>query len=257
LLYCAPKVSLKNGYKNLLSIQFKYHFINQLDSTNNFIKNYPVENGLVLFTNFQSSGKGMAANQWESKEGENLLCSILLEFPFIKIEQQAFINMAVCLALQAIVNQYSNKKSSIKWPNDIYIENKKIAGILIENTLQGSKIKQTIIGVGLNINQESFENKNAISLKNILNHNLNIETVLYDLTNQLNSYYQLLALGKYQQIIEKYNGLLFRKNETCYFNINKQLVLGQIESVNEYGLLKVLIGNELQEFAHKELEMII
>ena len=88
-------------------------------------------------------------------------------------------------------------------------------------------------------------------------HNLNIETILNELTNQLDIYYHLLALGKFQQIIEKYNDLLFRKNETCYFNINNQLVLGQIESVNELGLLKVLIGNELQEFAHKELEMII
>jgi BirA family biotin operon repressor/biotin-[acetyl-CoA-carboxylase] ligase len=257
LLYCAPKVSLKNGYKNLLSIQFKYHFINQLDSTNNFIKNYPNENGLVVFTNFQSNGKGMSANKWESKEGENLLCSILLEFPFIKIEEQAYINMAVSLALQAIVGKYTGTKCNIKWPNDIYIHNKKIAGILIENSLQGSKIKQTIIGIGLNINQEKFENKNAISLKNILNHNLNIETVLHELTDQLNIYYQLLAFEKFEKIIEKYNDLLFRKNETCYFNINNKLVLGEIKCVNEFGLLKVLIDNELLEFAHKELEMII
>lgn len=241
----------------MLSIQFKYHFINQLDSTNNFIKNYPVENGLVVFTNFQSSGKGMAANKWESNDGENLLCSILLEFTFLKIEQQTYINMAVSLALHTIVEKYSGKRCNIKWPNDIYIDNKKIAGILIENSLQGNKIKQTIIGIGLNINQELFENKNAISLKNILNHNLNIETILNELTNQLDIYYHLLALGKFQQIIEKYNDFLFRKNETCYFNINNQLVLGQIESVNELGLLNVLIGNELQEFSHKELEMII
>lgn len=241
----------------MLSIQFKYHFINQLDSTNNFIKNYKVENGLVVYTSFQTNGKGMALNKWESQPEKNLLCSILLEFPFIKIEQQAYINMAVCLALQAIVSKFTSKNCAIKWPNDIYIENKKIAGILIENTLQGNKIKQTIIGIGLNINQENFETKNAISLKNILNHNLNIETVLYELTNQLNIYYQLLALGKLQQIAEKYNELLYRKNETCYFNINNQLVLGEIDSVNEFGLLKVLVGNELQEFAHKELEMII
>jgi BirA family biotin operon repressor/biotin-[acetyl-CoA-carboxylase] ligase len=216
-----------------------------------------VENGLVVYTNYQTNGKGMAANKWESNDGKNLLCSILLEFPFIKIEQQAYINMAVCLALQAIVNKFTKQKCAIKWPNDIYIDNKKIAGILIENTLQGYKIKQTIIGIGLNINQEDFETKNAISLKNILNHNLNIETVLFELTNQLNIYYQLLALGKLQLVSEKYNELLYRKNETCYFSINNELVLGQIESVNEFGLLKVLIGNELQEFAHKELEMII
>lgn len=241
----------------MLSIQFKYHFINQVDSTNNFIKNYPAENGLVVYTSFQTNGKGMALNKWESQPEKNLLCSILLEFPFIKTEQQAYINMAVCIALQSIVSNITIKKCAIKWPNDIYIENKKIAGILIENTLQGNKIKQTVVGIGLNINQEYFETKNAISLKNILNHNLNIETVLYELTNQLNIYYQLLAIGKFQHVSEKYNDLLYRKNETCYFNINNQLVLGQIESVNEFGLLKVLIGNKLQEFAHKELEMII
>lgn len=241
----------------MLAIQFKYHFINQVDSTNNFIKNFPFENGFVVFTSFQTAGKGMAANKWESNDGENLLCSISLDFSFIPIEQQAYLNMAISLALQAVVSQISHKKCEIKWPNDIYIENKKIAGILIENSLQGSKIKQTIVGIGININQEIFENKNAISLKNILNHNLNIETVLTQLTEQINIVYQLLALGKISQIEALYHENLYRKNQICSFKINDELVIGQIENVNKFGLLRVLIGNEIREFAHKEIEMII
>ncbi|MFY7732434.1 MAG: biotin--[acetyl-CoA-carboxylase] ligase, partial [Bacteroidia bacterium] len=131
----------------------------------------------------------------------------------------------------------------------------KIAGILIENAIQGTVLKQTIIGIGLNINQTVFENKNAISLKNILNHDLEIEAILHQLTDEINIVYQTLKQSNYNEIAEQYNQLLYRKNENCQFIVNHKICEGTIVNVNNYGLLQVIINNKLQEFAHKEIAM--
>lgn len=241
----------------MFPIHFKYHFSNEVNSTNNWIKTFEPHNGLVAYTSYQNNGRGMAANKWESEANKNLLCSILLELPFIKIEQQAHINMAVSIALQAVVHNLTQTPCYIKWPNDIYICNKKIAGILIENSIQGSCLKQTIIGIGLNINQETFENKNAISLKNILNHTLNIEEVLYQLTHQIALIYALLNEGKLTEIATQYNNFLYRKGVISQFILNNTICEAQIENVNKYGLLQLLMNNQIVEFAHKEIEMVI
>ncbi|MFA9215461.1 MAG: biotin--[acetyl-CoA-carboxylase] ligase, partial [Candidatus Methylacidiphilales bacterium] len=231
-------------------------FLNQVNSTNNYLKNLDAENGLVVYTAYQTAGRGAAGNTWESEPNKNLLCSILLEFNFVKIEHQAYINMAISIALQSVIQNITSKKCDVKWPNDIYIENKKIAGILIENAIQGTVLKQTIIGIGLNVNQIIFENKNAISLKNILNHDLEIEHILHQITFNLNTVYQTLKNGNYHEIAEQYNQLLFRKNEVCQFVINNKIYKGTIINVNNYGLLQVIIDNKLQEFAHKEIAMV-
>lgn len=240
----------------MFPIHFKYHFIEQVNSTNNYIKNLNAKNGLVVYTAHQTAGRGMANNTWESEPNKNLLCSILLECNFVKIEQQAYINMAISIALQTVIKNITQKNCFIKWPNDIYINHKKIAGILIENAIQGTVLKQTIIGIGLNVNQMIFENKNAISLKNILNHDLKIEAILQQLTSEINSVYQTLKQGNYSQIAEQYNQLLYRKNENCQFMVNNKICQGTIVNVNNYGLLQVIIDNKLQEFAHKEIAMI-
>lgn len=240
----------------MFPIHFKYHFLNQVNSTNNYLKNLEAENGLVVYTAYQTAGRGTAGNTWESQPNKNLLCSILLEFNFVKIEHQAYINMAISIALQSVIQQLTSKKCDVKWPNDIYIENKKIAGILIENAIQGTVLKQTVIGIGLNVNQIIFENKNAISLKNILNHDLEIEHILHQITFNLNTVYQILKKGHYNQIAEQYNQLLYRKNEICQFIVNGQICKGTIVNVNNDGLLQVIINDKIQEFAHKEIAMI-
>jgi len=240
----------------LFPIHFKYHFLNQVNSTNNYLKNLEAENGLVVYTDYQTAGRGTAGNTWESEPNKNLLCSILLEFNFVKIEHQAYINMAISIALQSVIQEITSKKCYVKWPNDIYIENKKIAGILIENAIQGTVLKQSIIGIGLNVNQIIFENKNAISLKNILNHDLEIAHILHQITFNLNTVYQILKNGNYHEIAAQYNQLLFRKNEVCQFIISNKVYNGTIVNVNNYGLLQVIIDNKLQEFAHKEIAMV-
>lgn len=241
----------------MLGIQFQIHFVNQVNSTNTYIKTLPPQNGLVVYSAYQTAGRGQTGSVWESEVNKNLLCSILFEFNSVPVEQQAYINMAVSIALRQLVFKLTRTKCYIKWPNDIYINNKKIAGILIENSIQGENIKQTVVGIGLNVNQTHFFNKNAISLNRVSNTQFEIEEVLDILLEELNIAYESIKAGKWDEIIETYNAHLFRRHETSYFTVNGQMVLGQIDRVNKQGLLEVLIGQSVQIFAHKEILMII
>lgn len=241
----------------MLPIPFKIHFINELNSTNEYIKQCPLEHGLVIYAGYQSQGKGQANTTWESQAMQNLLCSILLEFSGVEVESQAYINMAISLALRQTVQILTQQPATIKWPNDIYCQHKKISGILIENSIQSNAIKQSIIGIGLNINQANFSQPNAISTLNIIGKELAISQVLHTLLAEINIAYQHIAQHNWEYILQQYNSHLFRKQETSYFSINNELVLGQIHSVNPNGLLAVLIGQQIHTFAHKEIAMII
>jgi len=136
-----------------------YH--ESIHSTNSLmydeVSNTPdLNEGYVIRTDYQTSGRGQIGNTWESKSGKNLLA-----------EDQFLVSKIICLSLVELLNEYDLEKVRIKWPNDIYVGDKKIAGILIQNMLQGKQIKASIIGIGLNVNQEFFESEapNPTSLK--------------------------------------------------------------------------------------------
>ena len=118
--------------------------------------------GTIVYTNYQSAGQGQSGNKWESEDGKNLLISIVLFPSFIKPADQFHISMTISLGICDFLKRYI-PGCSIKWPNDIYVNNDKIAGILIENFILGNKIENTIAGIGLNINQDKFSGDAAKS----------------------------------------------------------------------------------------------
>jgi BirA family biotin operon repressor/biotin-[acetyl-CoA-carboxylase] ligase len=148
-------------------VEWKIVHIDETDSTNRWMK----ENGsgdMVVVADYQTAGRGCGTNRWESERGKNLLFSILLHPVDIPVSRQFHISMAISLAILDSLEQLIGDVS-IKWPNDIYWRNGKLGGILIENRLQGGSIKDCIIGVGLNVNQEHFvsDAPNPVSLKQI------------------------------------------------------------------------------------------
>ena len=241
----------------MLDFQFKYHFINEVDSTNSYFKTLSASHGLVVYANFQTKGRGTANNYWESQPEKNLLCSILLEFDSMEITNQVFINMALSIAVHQVITKFCKKDCFIKWPNDIIIDNKKISGILIENSIQGSHLKQSIIGIGININQENFETEHAISIKNIINDTLKIEDVLNELCLQIKLIYSELILNQFDAIAEKYNQLLYRKNQNCFFILNEEKICGEILNVNNKGMLELMLHGQIRQFAFKEISMVL
>ena len=138
----------------------RHHIIvqDELESTNNYAKQLvsdKVEEGTVVLAQFQSKGRGQQGNYWESETGKNLLFSLILYPDFLEAEFQFSLSMLVSLAIVSVLDEETDEVQ-IKWPNDIYVGKLKIAGILIENTIKGSKLGSTIVGVGLNLNQEMF-----------------------------------------------------------------------------------------------------
>ncbi|MBO7502510.1 MAG: biotin--[acetyl-CoA-carboxylase] ligase [Paludibacteraceae bacterium] len=136
-------------------------YIAETNSTNDLLRQHPEY--VTVRTDFQTSGRGQQGNGWESERGKNLLFSTLLLRPQIAVEQQFVISMAVCVALrQAVLDTVGADSISqdsplcIKWPNDLYAGDRKLAGILIENTLSEGHIGQSIIGIGLNVNQQQW-----------------------------------------------------------------------------------------------------
>ncbi len=258
MLYCAAKIHLFTQMFSPLIFQVK--FVEKTTSSNDEVKKLLnlnlAKEGLAVYTFFQEKGRGQGSNSWESEDGKNVLISVLLEPDFLTIDEQIYLNMAVSIAITDLFSNYEIKNYSIKWPNDIFLNGKKIAGILIENTLQGKSIKNSIIGIGLNANQTIFNSSKATSLLNETGENFSIESCIQTLLGKISIRYQQLKVGMKNQLFDDYLNLLYKKNVPSYFKINNQIVLGEITGVNKNGKLEVLINRQMQYFANKEIELL-
>ena len=165
-----------------------------IDSTNKYLQNL-LEDGVDIIDNivvadFQSLGKGQGCNVWESESGKNLLFSVALDMSYLKAENQFLLTEMVSVAMINVLKNYLPEESLfIKWPNDIYFNNKKIAGILIKNEIKGMMLGTSIIGIGLNVNQTSFDESlpNPISMKMITGEDYNLEEILLAISCQLSA----------------------------------------------------------------------
>ncbi|MCF0244119.1 MAG: biotin--[acetyl-CoA-carboxylase] ligase [Bacteroidaceae bacterium] len=153
-----------------------YHQLAEIASTNSYVMenigNYAAESVAVVFTESQTAGRGMGSNSWESEAGRNIAFSIVFHPTKVKPAEQFVISMAVSVAIVRVLQEMfaaEKNRFSIKWPNDIYWKDRKLGGILIENALKGSCIATSILGIGINVNQEKFlsDAPNPVSLKQI------------------------------------------------------------------------------------------
>lgn len=236
-------------------------FLEVTTSTNaalNEMLNKPLSEGFILQTNFQSKGKGQGTNAWESEPGKNLLFSILFYPDFLSPAKQFLLSKAVALALVEVCNQIT-EGFRVKWPNDIYFGDKKLAGILIETAIMGSKLSHAIVGVGLNVNQDAFfEAPNPISLKQVLKRELDIEAIMVSVRKALAKKYQLLKTGKVDDLNRQYHQLLYRREGTWPFKDDRGIFHASILKVEEEGqlVLKTKTG-EMRRYWMKEVEFMI
>lgn len=190
--------------------------LKETDSTNNHLRELLSREKLpeftVITTEFQSSGKGQRGNSWESEEGKNLLFSVLLKPHFVPARSQFLISQVSSLAVKESLDQFADG-FSIKWPNDIYWNEKKISGMLIENDLAGMMLSESIPGIGVNINQDAFISNapNPVSLKNITGATHDCGDVLAGMLHLLSYYYELLQRGETEAISKRYHDSLFRR----------------------------------------------
>ncbi len=241
---------------------FTINEIIEVDSTNNYLKTLLNTNqlpeGYVIVADFQNSGKGLGANTWESEPGKNLTFSLLLRPDTLKAEEMFLLSKAVSLGIIDALNEIRNC-FTIKWPNDIYYQNKKVGGILIENQIQGDYIKYSMIGIGININQDVFtsEAPNPISIKQILCQPLNRKEILKNMLNQISIWYDMLSDEYFDKINEQYFNHLFRNTDYHDFKAGDELFHAKIKEVANDGqlILKTPAG-EIRKFYLKEVEFV-
>ena len=232
------------------------------DSTNNYANTQLIGNelaeGTVFLTYEQSSGRGQVKNSWESEPGKNLTFSIVVFPYFLDIRRQFMLSKAVTLGInKALVKYVDNLR--IKWPNDIYAGNKKLGGILIENSIMSSSIKSSVIGIGINVNQTVFlsDAPNPVSLKTLTNKQYDCELVLSEILSGIDFYYALLKEGKEELINQEFISLLYHFTEKHWFQTGKETFEGEIVGVNDIGQLLIMKENaEVQSFHFKEVEFL-
>ena len=211
---------------------------------------------LLICTDFQTSGKGQGGEFWESEKAKNLTFSYNLVNVNLSAYNQFYISIIIALTLSEIVeSEIGNKEVKIKWPNDIYIGSKKVAGILIENVIIGDKIKESYIGIGLNVNQKKFDSNapNPISIIHFTEKEIDIKELLSAYLLKFDYYLNLLKKGELDRLKTVYLDKLYRINEIGKYQINNEIIDGLIKGIDEYGFLRMSIDGQVRSFDIKEI----
>lgn len=246
---------------------FRMIELDETVSTNNFLQGYrplqPVELTLVT-AEYQTAGRGQQGNSWESARGENLLFSLLVQPTTLPATQLFVLSEAIALSIKDTIKQFleesggvvAGEEVTVKWPNDIYIGDRKIAGILIENDLQGSHVCRAILGCGVNVNQEAFASDapNPVSLRQLLGHETERSFVLNAIVENFVRRYSDIQKGCYEDIHQDYLSSLYRRKGVYPFSDNKGPFMAEIADVEPTGYLILRdTDNGLRRYAFKEV----
>jgi len=242
-------------------------FLHEVESTNTYAMNLlrnvnPIE-GTIVYTDNQTKGKGQRGTLWSSKIGQNLIISVILKPQFLGLDKTFYLSKISALAVYDVLtdiltnSQYDIK---IKWPNDILVNQKKIAGILIENNFTTHSIQYSVIGVGLNVNQQEFDDfeRLATSIKLLLDKDFDRKRVMESLCQKMEKWYLKLKEYKFDLVDEAYLNALFGINQTLSFeNSNKTIFEGKMIGVSKDGKLRVELPSfEIREFEIKEIKFL-
>ncbi|MEG1555366.1 MAG: biotin--[acetyl-CoA-carboxylase] ligase [Bacteroidales bacterium] len=222
------------------------HFIETTHSTNqllssivqdHIISHTPLEEFYTLYTNFQTAGRGLSSNVWHSNKGENILVSFYFTPPLTPSNQFVF-NQFFTLSIRKMLSQYI-EPVMIKWPNDIYIHHKKIAGILIEHSVRNNTIQHTVAGVGININQTLFDSSlpNPTSLKLLTQQDFSVKKLIMELLETTQIYYDLVKSSRYATLQDDYLNHLYLREEYHSYQIKEEFKEAKIKGINHFGQL--------------------
>lgn len=238
--------------------------LDETPSTNDYlldmIGKQPVPEGTIVIARRQTAGRGADGSAWESEAGKNLTFSMLIHPDYISVDLQFYLNKAVSLGVLDVVKKYTGDGASVKWPNDIYSGNSKVAGILIQNGIQGNKFSYCIAGVGLNVNQEAFsgDSPNPLSLKHLTGTDMDLDSLLGEVHSAITSRLELLRSGMKDVLDNDYLASLYRRNELARYIYKGEEITGRITGISRYGHLVVEIpGQKIVECDLKEIRFVI
>jgi BirA family biotin operon repressor/biotin-[acetyl-CoA-carboxylase] ligase len=228
--------------------------LESVDSTNNYVANLnktgDLVHGAVIMAVEQFAGRGQRSAEWVVKPGENLTFSCFLSDVNVSVLNQFCLTQFVSIVLIATLKKYEID-AEIKWPNDIYVNGKKIAGVLIENQIGQTQIKTSIVGIGLNVNQKDFGDLSATSIVNETGTHTILDDVLFRFISEWNK--SLDFLRDLNSLRDSYESRLYLKGISAQFLVLDEIFKGVIEGVTESGLLKVTSNHENYQFDLKEI----
>ena len=225
-------------------------FIEQTNSTNTLLKELIAKGQEpdFIYAGYQTAGRGQTGNSWESEKGKNLICSILLP----PNKNLYFLNIAVSVAILRLFDE----PLTIKWPNDIYWKDKKLAGILLENAIIGNEVKYTIAGIGLNVNQTECvsDAPNPVSLKQISGKEYAIDSLMLDLLEAVHT-----VLNEPEEAVwSEYKAHLYRREGYWPFADQNGTFEAQIEDVLPSGEIVLRDKNNKERIYHfKQIRYVI
>ena len=236
--------------------------LDSVNSTNTYLKNLPLEENedwTLVTASYQEAGRGAGDNHWESEAGKNLLFSLRIHPIFVEAHDVFVLSEALSLSVWRTLQSYI-QGFTIKWPNDIYYGNCKVAGLLIENDLIGGKVQSSVMGVGLNVNQLRFfsDAPNPISLVQILGYKIPCQEILENFINQFRLYYNRICAHEYQVLYSEYMTNLYRRDSEHAFRDQDGIFIGRIFDVESTGHLVIIDTNgHRRRYAFKEVEYVL
>jgi BirA family biotin operon repressor/biotin-[acetyl-CoA-carboxylase] ligase len=240
-----------------LKIGQKIIHLSSIDSTNNYaaklIKSEKITHGTVILADEQTAGRGQRGNHWLSEAGNNLLCSIYITPVNLTVDKSVILSHAVSVSLVHFLKKLGIL-GSIKWPNDVYVNKRKIAGILIENTLSKSVITHSVIGVGINVNQTHFGALNATSIKNETGNFYSINELVLQFVESLNTIWENLELSNADTLRNEYLKYLYLKDIPATYTDETGSFTGIIRGISERGLLLIEKSGIIEEYDLKQIE---
>lgn len=248
--------------------------LQSIDSTNNYAREQIhaalAQHGMTIFTHEQVAGKGQRGKTWTSEKGANIMMSVVIEPGPIQLSQQFRLNACVAVAVHEFFSKYAGDDTKIKWPNDLYWQDRKAGGMLIESgvgswesavsrqQLAGGNWKWAIVGIGININQTVFDPHlpNPVSLKQITGKNFDPVQLAKELCAVLDKNYSLLIKDGFEKIYASYLDHLYKKNSTVRLKKDNRVFEATIKSVSSSGKLIVQHAIE-EEFDFGEIEWVM
>lgn len=248
-------------------ISYSCTHLTEVDSTNRYIRDNATllwsvagdADALVVTTDVQSAGRGQPGNVWLSNAGENVLMSILLRPMFLEVYKQFALSQAVSLAIHDAMAVYGIDVE-LKWPNDIYVGNRKLAGILIELDSFGTTIEQAVIGIGLNVNQTVFNamSRIPVSMKLLSGQCFSVNNIVNTILNCFSQRYAMLQKQNFEELSHNYKQLLKGYNKLCCYANSNGSFMARMTDVTPIGCVVLQRANGMvSQYAFKEVEQII
>jgi BirA family biotin operon repressor/biotin-[acetyl-CoA-carboxylase] ligase len=236
-------------------------YLTEIPSTNSYAidllsKTSPPE-GTCIFADYQSAGRGQIGRYWHSEAGKNLLISYIFYPESLDLSLQFYLNIMSGLALLETVKPYF-PGVKLKWPNDIYAGDRKLAGILVQNVLRGQHIRATVVGIGLNVNEIQFpaEIPNPVSLAQLTGSETNLSQIRMQLSKKLEQYFLILKKGKYDHMMAEYRKNLYRiHKESLFTDADGMSFAGSIAGVDEQGRLQIIHAENGQQVTYNFREV--